>query len=85
MADSLSVEKHCIMQVCDVFLVGFASVEEARHVVCHAAVLLCSQDRRHELLDPWSVLLLVNHIEAGNQIRELLFSNSDVVDNLGHM
>ena len=44
MADSLSVEKHCIMQVCDVFLVGFARVEEARHVVSHAAVLLRSQD-----------------------------------------
>ena len=85
MADSLGIEKHCIVKVSDVFLVSFTCVEEARHVVCHTAILLCSQYRRHELLNARSVLFLVNHIETGNQIWVFLFSDSNMVDNLGDM
>lgn len=85
MPDSFGVEQNCIMQICDIFLMCLTCVEEARHVICHTTCLLSSQNGWHEFLNAWCILFLINHIEARNKIRILLFGNSDVIKNLTNM
>lgn len=67
------------MQVSNIFLVCFSSVEEAGHVVSYTAVLLGSKNLRHEFLNAWSILLFVDHVEPSNKIGVLLFGNANVV------
>ena len=67
------------MQISDIFLMSFTCVEEARHVLCHAAILLSSQNRWHEFLNAWCILFFINHVKACDKVWVLFLGNSDVV------
>ena len=85
MSDALGIQEHSVVQICNIFLVSLSSVEEARQVVSHSLVLLHSQNLRHELLDSWRILFLVDHVEPSNQVWVLLFRDADVVKDFVNM
>ena len=76
MADSLGAKHYGIMQVLDCAVVGLACVEEhwhaLRRLLSHHHSLLSRKDLFGELADFWGEVLLVDHVEAGNELCKTL-------------
>jgi len=64
-------------------VMGFASVAECRHAICgRGGVVLCSKDLWHVFWKLRIVLLLVDHVETGEQFWVCGFALLDVVEHL---
>lgn len=71
------------MHIGDLLIMRLSSVEETGHVIQGALlVLLGTKDVWHKFLQTRGVVFFIHHVEASNQIRVGLLSNTDVVQNL---